>query len=273
MPVTAIPVATNRFASDPNRAVWFDALVEGIDLADSYSGTVVGATKSGAPMVGEVAVFIHGFDTDWTTALLRGAWLQEWLRAGGWTGSVAMFSWPSAGVAVDPFPAELWKAYADDQARARASGPALADALSTVLCEAGRAHLLIHSMGAVVLSAALAGWRDLGDEFGAAILAAPDEDQNAFTRAVANLSLLGRIAKRTTVLYSHDDLVLDLAMQINRIGRLGQAGPIPAYPAADLLDCTEFDDYDGSEGLVNSHQYYRMSPTARAKIVDLLKGR
>jgi esterase/lipase superfamily enzyme len=109
--------------------------------------------------------------------------------------------------------------------------------------------------------------------FDTAILAAGDCGYDAFDQpSLAGLSGLSRLANRIAVLFSGVDQVLHLSMVLN-LGakRLGQDGPhnradTTAFPANvyQMIDCSGLRDYAIS--FQSSHQYYRLSPGARAAI-------
>ena len=283
--------------SMPQAITYGTAFVDGVDVAAGAQGTVsqiVDVNQGGfSPQsIGDLSspgrnllVFIHGFDNSFSDAITRAAFNREWLAGSANAASdmsVVAFSWPSLGDFVGvPIPQA---AYLTDQHMARNSGPHLMTFLANLepILTAARASgrrsvLLAHSMGHLALQAAVENWflNGNGDAriFDVAILAAGDCGYDAFDQPnLARLSGLDRLTNRIAVLYSNADQVLHLSMVLN-LGakRLGQDGPHNrADPAAfplnvyQMTDCSGFRDY--AVGFQSSHQYYRLSPGARAVI-------
>jgi esterase/lipase superfamily enzyme len=92
------------------------------------------------------------------------------------------------------------------------------------------------------------------------------------------LSRLPQLAHRVSTYYSRADLVLQLSATINGgVVRLGHDGPphrtdttLFPQPGWRMVDCSTLHDYD--DGILNSHQYYRRSPAARADIAAVIAG-
>jgi esterase/lipase superfamily enzyme len=283
--------------SRPQDITYGTAFIDGVDVATGAQGSVtqiVDINQGGFSQqaIGDLSspgrdllVFIHGFDNSFSDAVTRAAFNREWLAASADAASdmsVVAFSWPSLGEIVGfPIPQA---AYLTDQHMARNSGPHLMTFLANLepILTAARATgrqsvLLAHSMGHLALQAGVENWflNGNGDArmFDVAILAAGDCDYDAFDQPnLARLSGLDRLTNRIAVLYSHIDQVLQLSMALN-LGakRLGQDGPHNrADPAAfppnvyQMVDCSGFRDYNLD--FLSSHQYYRLSPGARAVI-------
>jgi esterase/lipase superfamily enzyme len=270
------------------------ATVDGVDIATNTQGTVAQisdvqqgefspkAVQALSNPGKDLLVFIHGFDNTFSDAVTRAAFNREWLAASGMPRTdttVIAFSWPSIGQAV-AFPV-LQKDYLSDQHMAENSGLALMSFLANLLPildsaqeNGARATLLAHSMGNLALEAAVQNWflHGNGDAvmFDQAILAAGDCRYDTFQQPnLAGLSGLTHLTQRVGIYYSQADQVLQLSMVVN-LGakRLGQNGPAnradtAAFPPAQyqMPDCTDFQDYNFNP--LNSHQYYRLSPSVR----------
>ncbi|KAK0340480.1 hypothetical protein LTR94_030329, partial [Friedmanniomyces endolithicus] len=182
----------------------------------------------------DTLVFIHGFKVSFTGALTSAALLAQGLGQERRAMNVVVFSWPSDGAAVP------WMSYYSDREDARASGPSIARAFlkfkdfvlalpSHDYCER-RVHLLVHSMGAYVLRqslrALIAKDRDsLTRLFDQIILAAPDEDDDAF-ETDEKLRLLPRIARQVSVYFNPNDKGLTISDKTKaNPDRLGSDGP------------------------------------------------
>ena len=317
---TTVYFATNRFVTndqdalngyqatmvpplDPTQITYGTATVTGINVSTSAQGTVSGITNVSrggfsaqaisrlSNSTNDLLIFIHGFDNTFSDAITRAAFNREWLAAsqGPRTDTtVVAFSWPSLGKLV-AFPI-LQADYKADQHMARNSGLAgmnflanLGPILTAARANGRRTTLLAHSMGNLVLEAAVESWflNANGDDlmFDLAILAAADCKYDTFDEPkAARMSGLTRLAERVSIYYSHIDQVLQLSMVVN-LGakRLGQEGPHNradpiAFPPLQYLmtDCSGIRDY--GIDFMTSHQYYRLSPTVRSSIAAGMAG-
>jgi len=280
----------------PQDITYGTAFVDGVDVAAGAQGTVREIVDISTGGFSEQArgdlsspgrnllVFVHGFDNTFSDAVTRAAFNREFLAGAASADadmSVIAFSWPSLGELVGfPFPPAPYFA---DQLMARNSGlhlmaflanlqPILAAALRT----GQRSVLLAHSMGHIALQSAVENWflNGNGDArmFDTAVLAAGDCGYEAFDHpTLGGLSGLGRLAGRIAIFYSGADDVLKLSRDLNGAQRLGQDGPrnrvdATAFPQKvyAMTDCSGLNDY--AVNFQTSHQYYRLSPTARAAI-------
>jgi len=222
---------------------------------------------------------------------LRAAFNQQWLAQSGLHGAsttVIAFSWPSLGKLLS-FPVP-WEDYQHDQTMAGQSDThlmrffaTLRPILHSARASGSRIVLLAHSMGNHALQGAVESWFAHGHPatplFDEVILAAADERFDSFGfPSPGRLSNLHLLAKRTSVLYSRSDAVLQLSMAVN-LGaqRLGQEGPQHRTDATlfppdlyRMIDCAGFSDY--AMNFASSHQYYRRSPGVRANIAAIIDG-
>ncbi|MCF2513759.1 alpha/beta fold hydrolase [Sphingomonas sp. G124] len=182
----------------------------------------------------DTVVFIHGFNVSFRDALMAAALFSSQLIVGGKPINVVLFSWPSDGKA---YP---WMSYYSDREDARSSGAAVARTFLKLLDfllslkddeRCGRSlHLLAHSMGAYVLRQGLQALiakdpRQLLRVFNEIILAAPDEDDDAF-ETEAKLRLLPKLGMRVTVYHNESDRALFISDHTKaNPDRLGAEGP------------------------------------------------
>lgn len=235
----------------------------------------------------DTLVFVHGFNVSFDGALEAGARLARdvRIRAGatddGRPVNVVVFSWPSDGEAVP------YMSYYSDREDARASGPALARAYLKLRdfleqlrrqdrCERS-IHLLAHSMGAYVLrqglQALIAKDADgLGRLFDQILLAAPDEDDDAF-ELDSKLKPLPRIGRQVTVYFNPSDRALLVSDKTKgNPDRLGSDGPrlIDMLPKkVVLVDCR---NVAGDADALVQHSYYTRSRAMAFDISAVLAG-
>lgn len=229
----------------------------------------------------DVLVFIHGFNVSFSEALDVGALLARDLKVSGAPLDVVVLSWPSDGDAV-PF-----MSYYSDREDARASGPSVARAflkLQEFLAELDpgeyclrRLHLLTHSMGAYVLRNGLTALiakdpKKLIRIFDQIILAAPDEDDDAF-ETDEKMRLLPKLAKQVTVYFNTNDKALGISDTTkSNPDRLGADGPrmVDLIPKkVSLVDCRKVAGH--AQPLIE-HSYYIRSRAMADDIGAVLSG-
>lgn len=343
---TSVYFATNRrenpAAADPAqrfgaamsdlsgaRIAWGSAFVAGTDpdparlvtgRIDSIQDVTTGAMPqamrddilgSGKPLL----VFIHGFANSFPDAITRAAFNREWLAAAGVAEAdctVLAFTWPSAGLVVNPgdvpagiavslltllglalnrqLKSPLANRYLDDQGAARASGTAFAVVLDQLvpllhdLRAAGqRTYLLVHSMGHVVLQNAIDAWiashRAPERLFDHAVLAAGDSAAAQAGQPPVWLTSLPLWAQGTSLYLSDEDTILLLSEKVNGTQRLGYKGPpgqgdAVVFPPdrVRFVACDRLEDGGPDAGIDGSHQYYRRIPAVRDDIAAALAG-
>ena len=260
-------------------------------------------------------VFVHGFANSFSDAITRAAFNREWFAASGEPAAdctVIAFTWPSAGRVVngeDALPGvisigqtilgfllnkgiqnPLANAYRDDQKSAASSGRDLARTIDRLaplfnrVREQGRTvHLLVHSMGHVVLQRALENWTVAGQRpgtvFDQAALCAGDADWDLGGKPPDWLLAMPGLARRTLIYRSTSDDILWISDGLNNTRRLGLSGPegwgdaaqFPA-PAYCRIDCAAAHDSAGGKEVDSSHQYYRRIPAVRQHIAASFAG-
>ena len=230
--------------------------------------------------------FVHGFANTFESALIRAAQLKQFYGAGGSVGKqlhMFAFCWPSDGVVVS-----LKNAYRSDRMDAQISGPAIGRTILKAIDFIGRLapdercnrriHLLAHSMGNWALRHALTHIQVLGAApacvFDQAILAAPDEDADAF-ESEGKLGYLPRLARRVSVYTNYQDSALHVSDWAkgnpDRLGKGGPSNPDRVARNVTVVNCSKVITDKGDMDLT-SHQYYRNDETVRRDIVAVLKG-
>ena len=263
------------------------------DKAQKKLGSKVILDKLRTRMAGEKMdslCLIHGYASDFESAVLRGAELQD-----KWGDkrplSVFVFSWPSDG-SITPF-----VAYKSDRHDAQHSGVAIARTflkLREYLMEIGEErhcqqaiHLCAHSMGNWALRHALQAIRaELDDRLPRMLdhvfLMAADEDNDAFEHD-HKLRLLPDLAKAVHVYFSEDDKALVVSDLTKRNpDRLGATGPkvrANLSRKVDIVDCREVDFVPKQElsaeeisRSLSQHQYYRLRKEVIEDVRQVLDG-
>ncbi|MFC1460591.1 alpha/beta hydrolase [Microvirga arabica] len=225
-------------------------------------------------------VLLPGFASTFRIAMSRAAQIAYAYDAN----EVFCFSWPANGRVNIPD-------YLLDQEDAKASAPAIADALSQLFAfllstdAANRPTLNIvaHSMGTFALRHALQIIESKDASlmaktlFDRVLLMASDENYQALGLK-EELEPLVRLAQTVTVYWARDDIPLWLSQQINRQARLGNYGP---YRLADLpstvtsIDCSAWSETKGDPGGEKhwGHQYYRLSAPVINDVKQVLEGK
>ena len=189
----------------------------------------------------EAFVFVHGFDNKFEQAAWRTAQLFYDLQ---FKGAPIMYSWPSQGKLT---------AYTADEASSEWSTAHLQKFLEQVAAHshATTVHLIAHSMGNRVLTAALAG---IAAQRGAALpmfkqvfLAAPDIDVGLFRQLAATFP---SAATHVTLYASSKDEAIVASEKIHRFDRVGDSTHICVVPNIDTVDASAVDT-----GLIG-HAYY-----------------
>lgn len=125
----------------------------GSGMPDKWAKEVMAQAKSGtdpvtSEPVGDILIYVHGFNTPTTVMLERTRKIRKGLAAHGYQGAVVSFDWPSASSALN---------YLEDRSDAKTTARLLVDAgiagfarRQTADCRIN-VHLLAHSMGAFVV--------------------------------------------------------------------------------------------------------------------------
>jgi len=183
----------------------------------------------------EVLIFVHGYNTNFSAAVLR---VSQFVHDTGFKGVPLLFSWASRGNAVD------YVYDINSALQARFYLEELAVRLSKVDVDAFT--IVAHSMGNLVTleaMTALARRKEVRDSsrLKAVILAAPDVDFDLF---VEQLDDLRGIKDKFYVLVSKDDKALTLSKRIaGGVARVGAADPKRlAALGLKVVDLSRIDD-------------------------------
>lgn len=204
-------------------------------------------------------VFVHGFNVDFASAARRTAQMKYDLN---FPGAAIMYSWPAPANYVECEGNAIWTL------------PHLTEFLTECVHQTGaqKIHLIAHSMGTRVLTAAL---KELADAPAAAhirynqiVLAAPDIDAAVFKTQIA--PRIVNAAERISIYSSSNDLALTASKKIHRYKRLGEGGAdlttFPEWRQIEVLDASAVD-----ESLLG-HSYYGNSPTILRDVNGVLAG-
>jgi esterase/lipase superfamily enzyme len=238
-------------------------------------------------------MFVHGFDTDWLSAVRRyGAIVNNLFTGPQSLGICILFTWPSEGSVAG---------YLPDRSEARQSADDFADVLSLLYdwmamkqvqaandpanaCKA-KTSVIAHSMGNYVVENAMnVAWTrknqpllmSLINQF---VMVAADVDNDIFRagdtvehgdgEGIANLSY------RVTAMYSGRDSVLGASAGLKHFGkrRLGRSGLDRTCPIPDNvwdIDCSAL--LDPKLNGLSVHGAYFDEPKCYALMRDLLRG-
>ena len=136
----------------------------------------------------------------------------------------------------------------------------------------GRLHIIAYSMGNYVLRHILREIRRITKGqtsrlFDEVLLVAADEDWDALEKE-NKLKLLPRFARRVSIYFNQEDLVLKISHLINgkRIGKEGLKNPTEIPPNVSLIDCSLM-----VKG-IKEHDYHLTEPVVYRDIVRVLTG-
>lgn len=189
----------------------------------------------------DILVFIHGFNSSFSDAIIRAAQIGFDLKIPGVT---AAFCWPSKARV---------EGYVADAETVRLCEQPLAEFLGMLQAKFPdkRINLMVHSMGNRILAEVLNNLQKYpelsGAKFGQIILAAPDLDARQF-RKLAHL--YPQVASRTTLYVCAKDKALHVSSTINANDRIGRVPPVIVINGIDTIEASDVDlDFLG-------HGYY-----------------
>jgi esterase/lipase superfamily enzyme len=202
----------------------------------------------------DVLVYVHGYNETFDSAATSYARLVQGIK---FSGVPVLFSWPSRAALLD---------YVTDKDTAMWSRDALEDTLTALVNDpkVGRINLIAHSMGGMVAMEALRSMsarmgNNLGDRFGAVVLANPDVDTDLFKRQMKRLSPL---ASKMTVIVSSNDRALEISTKL--------AGGVPRVGSGDSEELRQtgvkvVDASDFGSGIIN-HDIFMSRDEVRAVV-------
>lgn len=192
----------------------------------------------------DVLIYVHGFNTSQHDMLARSVLIERGLRAHGFRGAVVSFDWPSDGNVL---------AYDRDKEDAKEVASSLVtDGIWPIMKMSPRpkVHLLAHSMGAYLITRALAPYGDASGPGSGTwrcdqiMFASADLYRNTLAKGASNQLLISHRSKRLTNYYNLEDKVLKLSSNIvhGTKARAGRKG-IPNKIAKDHVDVSCTDQY------------------------------
>jgi esterase/lipase superfamily enzyme len=250
------PSVWTLYREDPGRHYLLREVEErSIDqfLADARRHMATGRSN-------EVFVFVHGFNVTFVDAVLRTAQIAADLN---FAGAAMLFTWPSKGKLSR-------RGYTMDETEAEWTAPHLATFLRSVAdLGAEKVHLIAHSMGNRVLTAALRRLSEPGAPmpvvFAELVLTAPDIDTDTFVNDIAP-AILPR-ASRITLYASSKDAALAYSKRIHGYPRLGDSDEnLVTLNSVDTIDVSAVDT-----NLIG-HFYYGENRSVLADLFNLIKG-
>jgi esterase/lipase superfamily enzyme len=238
-------------------------------------------------------IFVHGFDTDWTSAAQRYAKIVDNLFSGpGSLGICVLFTWPSKGSPL---------AYLPDRSEARQSAADFAEVLSALYdwmavkqaqgaknsadaCRA-KTSVIAHSMGNYVVENAMNySWTRknrplLMSLINQLVMVAADVDNDIFRSGEAvehgDGEGIANLTYRVTAMYTGRDSVLGTSAGLKHFGkrRLGRSGLDRSFPLPDNvwdIDCSAL--IDSKLNGLEVHGAYFDEPKCYALMRQLLRG-
>jgi esterase/lipase superfamily enzyme len=273
-PTKYLEVPPGAAGPNPSHAItrraWFDNVI---------AAATTSRTPGGHP-VGDVLIYVHGFNMSQALMLDRHRRIRAGLKADGYRGVVVSFDWPSGDQAIN---------YLPDRVDAKATAIRLVtDGIGPFSrfidqgCEIS-VHLLVHSMGAYVLREA---FDDADDRPAVAatswtvsqvMLASADVSADSMGVTASSSSLYRHCVRLTN--YSNPyDSVLSVS-GVKRVGvspRVGRIGlPEGAPPKAVNVNVGDY--YDANRASFaqipnHDHSFYFHDPTFLRDVHFTLKG-
>lgn len=200
-----------------------------------FAGNLRNALKDRPPRNRDVLVFVHGFNTTLTDAVLRTA---QFAHDSGFTGIPVVFSWASRGKTFD---------YVYDLNSALVARDKLIETSQIVLqADPAGLDLVAHSMGnfltmEAVRQAALLGQLNASRKMRHVILASPDIDVNVFENQLEHIP---RSKRNVYVFISANDKALGISKFLaGGVARVGDADPEKlADLGVTVVDLSEVND-------------------------------
>lgn len=208
----------------------------------------------------DLLVFIHGYNVDFESAVLRTAQIAVDLP---FEGVPVCYSWPSQGTLIG---------YPVDENNAAWTVGHLKEFLNELVDRSGAKsiHVVAHSMGNRAMTAAMqqmALERQASEPiFDRVVLAAPDVDADLFRKDLAGA--LTQIAEQVTLYASSDDQALVASKAVHGYPRAGETGEfLVVVPGVDTIDVS------GIDLSLLGHSYYGDSEAILRDLYEVLLSR
>ena len=201
---------------------------------DAFRSGINDALAQRASVDRNVLVFVHGYNTNFSAAVLR---MTQFVKDTGFRGVPVLFTWASRGRTVD------YVYDINSALHARHHLVKLAGILSET--NASSFGVVAHSMGNLVtleaMSLLVQQRKQSGDRLSNVVLAAPDVDLDIFTQ---HMQTLKPIKNKFFVLASSDDRALDASKRIaGGVSRAGAADPKDlAKLGLNVIELSEVED-------------------------------
>lgn len=284
-------VTGGQFGSDPDTTRFLEvpqsARLHKPDMAISKSDWVrkviaIAETRRTAEdkPVGDVLIYIHGFNTELPLMLKRHRLIRKGLEALGYKGAVISFDWPAADSALN---------YLEDRVDAKLTAIRLVtDAVASFAhiqqqdCEIST-HVLAHSMGAFVLREALDDADDrralvaTGWSLSQVMICAGDVSADSMGPSAVSSSLYRHCVRLTNYSNPYDSVLsISNAKRVGVSPRVGRIG-LPANAPSKAVNVDVGTYYDENRekfaALVNSdHSFYFSSPQFLKDVYLTLSG-
>lgn len=237
----------------------------------------------GRGMVGDLTIFVHGFNNTVSDVARRSRALQDGLLAAGFSTTLVAFDWPSGSIPLG---------YLEDRHDAKATAMRLvSDGIKLFLAArtedcAVNIHVLAHSMGAYVVREAF----DDADDSTAAevnwtanqvVMIAGDVSSASMASGSDSSDSLYRHAYRLTNYFNRHDAALQVS-NVKRLGlspRVGRVGLPAAVPSKAVdVDCSARYEAEVAAGSARStpggsHTFYFEDALFLADLAATLMGR
>ncbi len=204
----------------------------------------------------DVLVFVHGFNVDFDSALVRTAQVALDMP---FNGAVVAYSWPSKGG---------MKNYGEDEGRNAQSVAPFQEFLTGLrenLDDDVKIHIVVHSMGNRMVLRALSQMPEPDDAplIDNLVLCAPDVGVGEFQEW--GPAVVAR-CRRVTLYASRYDAALVASKSLHAEQRAGDADPPVIQEGMETIDCS---DIDVTSFL--GHSYYGSNVDVLADLFDLIK--
>lgn len=206
--------------------------------------------------IGNIVIYIHGYNTDFEKSCRRSALFQ---RALGLNNRLLFFSWPAEG--------NMLK-YTWDEADLEWSVTYIAQFIEEVVKRAGnkKVDVVAHSLGARGAMQALARLtynKPKSAILNELVLIAPDIDTDVFRQ---ELPAIKNAVNRVTVYVSKNDKALKLSQEVHGYPRLGEAGDnLKVFAGVETIDISEL-----NSRRVSGHLYHLFNPEVIEDLTQLL---
>jgi esterase/lipase superfamily enzyme len=203
----------------------------------------------------DLLVFVHGFNVDFRSALVRTAQLALELP---FNGAVVAYCWPSQGGVLN---------YEDDGPVNEQSVAPFAEFLNQLIAAVPgqtRINLVVHSMGSRIVMQALDRMPppDADKPLANVVLCAPDVGLADFSQWASGVV---EQSARVTLYANDDDTALNAAMKVHLERRAGDANPPVVVPGIETVDCSRVDfSFLG-------HDYYGSNADVLADLFSVIK--